>query len=406
MLTAALLTLGGGVLVLFLSGGIRTALPEMIRDRGRDTSERRHAALVDLRILWLARFTGLVASGAGVAMLGAEVSSGLSIPLWAGILILAAGVFLVGELLPSLLARSFPERFVSLGRLPFGILRVIFHIPALLILGTLKERDGEDDDDWLIVPPDVIWLERRREKGTPGEVEKEQELMDSILDFSDTIVREVMVPRIDMVCVELDDDLATVAGKVTRAGHSRIPVFHETIDRIVGILYAKDLLNYLSGPTDSFSMSGMLREAYFVPEYKPIDRLFREFQTQRIHIAVVVDEYGGTAGMVTLEDLMEEVFGEILDEYDKETPLISSMGGGTHRLDARLPIHDLNDLLDTDFADDDYDSLGGMLYNELGKIPRQGETVSLGGYMFTIERVRAQRIVQVRVTREMESRGG
>jgi putative hemolysin len=403
---ASILTLACGGAVLFISRGIRTALPELIRHRGRDTSERRQAALVDLRILWLARFTGLIASGAGAAMLGAELSPDLSIPVWAGIISLTLGVFLLGELLPSLLARSDPETFAALMRFPFGLLRILFHFPALLVLSILKEKGGEEDDDWLIVPPDVIWLERRREKGTRGEVEKEQELMDSILDFSDTIVREVMVPRIDMLCVDLRDDLPTVAGKVTRAGHSRIPVFHETIDNIVGVLYAKDLLNFMSRSGETFLLQDMLREAYFVPEYKPIDRLFREFQTQRIHIAVVVDEYGGTAGLVTLEDLMEEVFGEILDEYDKEIPLIHSMGAGAHRLDARLPIHDLNDLLDTDFADDDYDSLGGMLYNELGKIPRQGETVRLGGWVFTVERVRAQRIVQVRVTRDTESGEG
>jgi CBS domain containing-hemolysin-like protein len=405
-MTAAILTLACGGAVLFISRGIRTALPELIRDRGRDTSERRQAALVDLRILWLARFTGLLVSGAGVALLGIELSPGLSLPVWAGIVSLAAGVFLLGEILPSLLARANPERFANLMRFPFVFLKILFHFPALLILGILKERAGEEDDDWLIVPPDVIWLERRREKGTRREVEKEQELMDSILDFSDTIVREVMVPRIDMLCVELQDDLPTVTTKVTRAGHSRIPVFHETIDNIVGILYAKDLLSFMSRPGETFLLKDMLREAYFVPEYKPIDRLFREFQTQRIHIAVVVDEYGGTAGIVTLEDLVEEVFGEILDEYDKETPLIHPIGGGAHRLDARLPIHDLNDLLDTDFADDDYDSLGGMLYNELGKIPRQGETVRLEEWVFTIERVRAQRIVQVRVTRDMESGRG
>jgi len=326
-------------------------------------------------------------------------------PTWAGVLILMVGIFLFGELLPSLLARSDPERFADLMGGPFLLLRGLFHLPALVILGSLKEHRGEDDDDWLIVPPDIIWLERRREKGTRIEVEKEQELMDSILDFSDTIVREVMVPRIDMICVELEDDVRTVVGKVTLAGHSRIPVYHETIDNIVGVLYAKDLLAFMSRPGETFHLGGMLREAYFVPEYKPIDRLFREFQTQRIHIAVVVDEYGGTAGIVTLEDLMEEVFGEILDEYDKETPLIHTIGAGAHRLDARLPIHDLNDLLDTDFRDDDFDTLGGMLYDALGKIPRQGEIVRLGGWVFTIERVRAQRIVQVRVTPDRESAG-
>jgi len=145
-------------------------------------------------------------------------------------------------------------------------------------------------------------------------------------------------------------------------------------------------------------MKELLREAYFVPEYKSIDELFREFQAHRIHMAIVVDEYGGTAGIVTMEDLVEEVFGEIRDEYDTESPLSFSLGRGEFRVDGRLPVDDLNDLLDTSFEeDDDYETVAGLVYRRLGHIPRPGEAVTVEGHVFTVEKVRAQRILLLKV---------
>ena len=404
-MTSPLILFLSGLAILFVSSGTKTALPELVMDRARDASGRRQSALRSLRILWISRFGGLIISGAGAALTAPFLAAWLSLPYWLSLVILGLSIFLVGELLPSLLARSAPERFVLITRLPYLLLRALCSIPSLLVLGSPKDLEQEETDGWLVVPPDVMWLERRREKGSQDGVEQEQELMDGILDFADKIVREVMVPRIDMVCVDLEDSLESIVGKVTRAGHSRIPVFRDRIDNIIGVLYAKDLLGYLSSESPEFSLENDLREAYFVPEYKPVDQLFKEFQTSRTHIAIVVDEYGGTAGIVTIEDLMEEVFGEIQDEYDRETPLVHSMGSGTHRLDARLPIDDMNDLLGTDFKDDDYESLGGMLYDALGKIPRQGESVLLEGYVFTVEKVRAQRILLVRVSMEEGSDG-
>ncbi|MBD3278684.1 MAG: CBS domain-containing protein, partial [Candidatus Aegiribacteria sp.] len=158
-----------------------------------------------------------------------------------------------------------------------------------------------------------------------------------------------------------------------------------------------DLLALLSKKPRTFDLKGILRKPYFVPEYKRIDELLREFQTNRIHMAIVVDEYGGTAGLVTLEDIVEEVFGEILDEYDKEALLVRKLEGGSFILDARLPIDELNSLLGTEFHDDDYESLGGMVYHLMGKIPRQKEKTVFSGYSFTVEQVRAQRILYVRV---------
>jgi CBS domain containing-hemolysin-like protein len=383
-----------GFVVLFVANAMRAALPATVSEQGRDPSERRKAAIAKLRIIWLGRFTGLFLCGAGVlheACLLEGVSLLASLP--AGFL----AVFLLGEILPARLGSVKPEFTARLLRFPFGLMRMVFTVPAFLILGSSRD-DEALADEWVFTPPDLMWLEQRLEKGDQEEYEKEQELMDSILEFSDKIVREVMVPRIDMVCVELSDDLESVVRQVTAAGHSRIPVYREKIDDIAGLLYAKDLIGVPSGRSDGFHMTEIIREAYFVPEYKRIDTLFREFQSHRIHMAIVVDEYGGTAGLVTIEDIIEEVFGEIVDEYDSEAPLVQSLGRKSYRIDARLSVDDLNAMLDTEFDDADYESVGGMVYQALGRIPRPGEYTVLGGYRFTVDKVRAQRILLVRVT--------
>ncbi|MCK4505260.1 MAG: HlyC/CorC family transporter [Candidatus Aegiribacteria sp.] len=398
-MTASIVILSAGFIALFISSGIRTCLPELILSKGRDPSERRQAAVSHLSTLWLIRFTSIISTGAGAVLMSIQTASVFSIPVWFSVLFLVVVIFLLGEILPSLIARANPDRFLLIFKLPYLLISFLFRLPSLLILGR-PGNENPDYEDWLITPPDVIWLERRREKGYPGEYEKEQELMDSIIDFSDKIVREVMVPRIDMICVEIQSDLDTIIDEVRKAGHSRIPVYHEKIDDFAGVLYVKDLLALLSEGKQNFDLKDLLRKPYFVPEYKRIDELLREFQANRIHMAIVVDEYGGTAGLVTIEDIMEEVFGEILDEYDEETLLIKSLGDDSYLLDARLPIDDLNELLDTSFEDNAYESLGGMVYQVMGKIPRQGEIVIHSSFKFTVEKVRAQRILLVRIEPE------
>ncbi|MCK4806000.1 MAG: HlyC/CorC family transporter [Candidatus Aegiribacteria sp.] len=395
MITAVVVYLAS-LLVLFVSSGIRSCIPEIILSKGRDPSERRQIAFFHLGILWLMSFTAMVSAGAGAILLAGKSSSYVALPYWLTIFILILITFILSVILPSLIAKRNALRLLYFLKTPYWIVSLPFRLPALMIFGS-SGNDNPDSADWLITPPDVIWLERRREKGDPGEFEKEQELMDSIIDFSDKIIREVMVPRIDIVCVEINADLSKVVGELKKAGHSRIPVYEERIDNIRGVLYAKDILVLLSEDTNSFELKSILRKPYFVPEYKRIDELLREFQSNRIHMAIVVDEYGGTAGLVTIEDIMEEVFGEILDEYDKEALLVKKLDGNSYILDARIPIDDLNELLGTTFEDDGYESLGGMIYNLMGKIPRQLDAAELSGYRFTVEQIRAQRILNVRV---------
>ncbi len=392
-LSGELILLAGSILCTAAANGARTAIPELVNDKGRDPSDRRREAAARLRTIWLARVAGLLLIGVSSTL----VSAHMSYPRWISVSGIALLAFLFSEVIPPIFVQRLTEgRANKLFALPMGILTFLFRLPARILLG----REDIATDDWAYTPPDTLWLEQRREKGDQEELEKEQELVDSILEFSDKIVREVMVPRIDMDSIELCDDIGSIVAQVKKAGHSRIPVYRKIIDDIAGVLYAKDLLGVpLNASEGEFKVEDFIREAYFVPEFKRIDELFTEFQTNRIHMAVVVDEYGGTAGIVTMEDIVEEVFGEIRDEFDSEPPMVRSVGGGSYRVDARLPIDDLNDLLETDFEEDeDYESVGGLVYHQLGHIPEASESVEIDNWCFTVEKVSGQRILFVKVS--------
>ena len=393
-LTGELLLLAGGILCSAAANGSRTAMPELVNDKGRDPSDRRREAATRLRTIWLARVTGLVLIGVSSTLVSAQITP---YPRWASATIIAFLAFLLSEVIPPVFVQHLSEgRANKFFTAPMAILNFFFRLPARMLLG----REDRGLDDWAYTPPDTLWLEQRREKGDQEELEKEQELVDSILEFSDKIVREVMVPRIDMDSIELCDDIGSIVAQVKKAGHSRIPVYRKIIDDIAGVLYAKDLLGIpLDAEDGKFKLENIIREAYFVPEFKRIDELFAEFQTNRIHMAVVVDEYGGTAGIVTMEDIVEEVFGEIRDEFDSEPPMIRSVGSGSYRVDARLPIYDLNDLLGTDFEEEEnYESVGGLVYHQLGHIPEAGESHEVDNWTFTVEKVSGQRILFVKVS--------
>lgn len=393
MSLTGLLVLGAGLVLAGASSGCRAALPETVTSMGRDPSDRRREAALRLRVIWMGRVIGLLLAGAGSAFTAASLNYDHLLSC-AALIVLSA---VLAEVVPAVVVRGLPEGSAAkLFRIPMSMLILLFRLPALIILG----KESGDSDDWVYTPPDTLWLEQRREKGDQEELEKEQELVDSILDFSDKIVREVMVPRIDVDCIELSDDIASVVSQVKKAGRSRIPVYRKKIDDIAGVLYAKDLLGVdSSAGNGSFRLETILREAYFVPEFKRIDELFAEFQASRIHMAVVVDEYGGMAGIVTMEDIVEEVFGDIRDEYDSEQPMVRKIGSGSYRIDARFPVEDLNDLLGTDLEEEDsYESAGGLLYHTLGRIPEPGDSADIESWRFTVEKVSGQRILFIRIS--------
>ncbi len=222
-------------------------------------------------------------------------------------------------------------------------------------------------------------------------------LVHSIVEFGKKKVREVMVPRIDVFAIEKGITLTEVREVVSGAGHSRVPVFDGNIDRIIGMLYVKDLVTVASGEEDR-GIEHMTREPYFVPEGKKIDELLKEFQVKKIHMAVVVDEYGGTSGIVTLEDILEEIVGEIRDEFDHEAPLVRKVGEGRYVVEGRTSLDDLGEMLGMELASEDVDTLGGFLYNLLGRVPEEGEEFEYEGITFRIERLDGQRIAEVVLT--------
>ncbi len=228
----------------------------------------------------------------------------------------------------------------------------------------------------------------------------EQELIESIIEFGDTVVREVMVPRPDMVTVSADYRVADVMEIVVMNGFSRIPAYgSDGIDDVLGIAYAKDLMRAdLDGRADD-PVRAVLRAAHFVPESKRVASLLREMQSEQYHIAIVVDEYGAAAGLVTLEDLIEELVGEIVDEFDVEDPMIEPLAGGSVRVNARLPVDELSEVLHAEFPEGDWDTVGGLVFDLLGHVPTEGEQVDVDGFRLSAEKVQGRRIGRVRVER-------
>jgi CBS domain containing-hemolysin-like protein len=233
-----------------------------------------------------------------------------------------------------------------------------------------------------------------------GIEEEEKELIHSIFEFGDTIVREVMTPQPDIIAVESAASLDEALDLLLKHGYSRIPVYKETMDEIIGIVYAKDVLRQIhSKRNGKKSLKDLARKAYFVPESKRVAELLKEMQQEKVHVAVVVDEYGSVTGLVTLEDLLEEIVGEIADEYDREEPQVEPAGDGTYQVNARLPVDELNELLDVELPQEEWDSVGGLMMGTLGRLPAQGESVELSGLRFTAARVQGRRISKVLVER-------
>jgi len=228
--------------------------------------------------------------------------------------------------------------------------------------------------------------------------QEERALIRSIIEFGDTVVREVMVPRPDMVAVEGRDKVKDVIEVAIAAGYSRIPVFDQGIDDIVGIVYTKDLMRAAATEGER-AVRDVARAAQFVPEMKRVAELMREMQRDKFHIAIAVDEYGGTAGLVTLEDLIEELVGEIVDEFDVEEPSIEALPGGAYRVNARMAVDEVNELLGADFPEGAWDTIGGFVFNLLGHVPTEGESIDHESHRLTAEKVQGRRIGRVRITK-------
>ena len=229
--------------------------------------------------------------------------------------------------------------------------------------------------------------------------EDEKQMIAGIFEFGETTVREIMAPRLDIVAMEVNAPLSQALDLIIANGHSRIPVYEDRIDHLIGVLYAKDLLLCLRDGNLDTPVRPLLRRAYFVPQSKKLDELFEEMQAQRIHMALAVDEYGGTAGLVTIEDLLEEIVGEIQDEYDSEEPQWKKLAPDTYIFNARYDVDEVSRLIGIDLSatHESIDTLGGFIYSQLGRVPEQGESIQFKDWRFTVLSVDSRRIEQVRV---------
>lgn len=236
--------------------------------------------------------------------------------------------------------------------------------------------------------------------------EDEEEMLHSIIEFGETIVREVMIPRTEMVCCPIDAGIETLLETIIRSGHSRFPIYEGTTDRIVGIIYAKDLLRYWGQESGAIAIGKVMRPPFFVPETKRIEELLQDFRSRRVHLAIAVDEFGGTSGLITIEDLLEEIVGDIMDEYDFEEDQLEQDEDGSYLVDARINIYELEELLSLSVLDkEQFDTLGGYLAHLVGHVPVVGETICDGKLKMTVIDGDERRISRVRICLEAEEPG-
>ena len=240
-------------------------------------------------------------------------------------------------------------------------------------------------------------------EGEPLE-EFEVRMIRGVVELDSTIAREIMVPRVDVEAVEIGTPISDVVDRMIESGHSRLPVYREALDHIEGLVYARDLLKILNDPSDDSTMltEEMLREPLFIPETKTLEELLTEFQERRVHIAIVIDEYGGAEGIVTIEDLLEEIVGEIQDEFDYGEPEIEKIAENVYIMDARAALDDLRERLDVIVEPDGFDTLGGLVYQRLGKIPTIGETVTHDGLTIEVVSTVGRRLKTLKVSAASE----
>jgi putative hemolysin len=326
-------------------------------------------------------------------------------------LLLSLFTIVFGELVPKSLALAHTERFaLSLSGFIEVLLRILGPLVAVLTAVTTSVAGmlgaGDQAQGVMSTEELSILVERGGEQGIL-EAEEEQ-MIQAVIELSDQRVHEVMVPRIATVTLPATATMEEAIDVVIDEGHSRIPVYEETIDEIIGILYAKDLLPILrSVDSERPSLRSILRTPVFVPESMSVDDLLHEFQRRKVHIAIVLDEYGGTAGLVTIEDLLEEIVGEIQDEYDEEEPLIVRLSEDEARVDGRADVDDLADLFDTNLGledADEYDTVGGLIYHRIGGVPKPGDQVLVDGLTLTVETTDGRRVGKVLAVRDRDER--
>jgi magnesium and cobalt exporter, CNNM family len=326
-------------------------------------------------------------------------------------LVLSLVTIVFGELVPKALALANAERFALAVSGPFEFLEralnPLVHLLEFVTNAVTRPLGAEQHDRSQISMEELkILVERGGEQGVL-EAEEEQ-MISAVIELGEGRVHEVMVPRIDVTAIPAETAFADALDTILREGHSRIPVYEESIDNVIGILYAKDLLPYLKDNAEPPELRRLLRAPLFVPESMSVDDLLHELQRRKVHIAVVLDEYGGTAGIVTIEDLLEEIVGEIQDEYDVEEPMVERVSETEVRFDGRANIDDFVDAFGVDLADEDreeYDTVGGFVYHRVGGVPKVGDTLDIDGLTLTVESTDGRRVGKVLAVRHARDEG-
>ena len=379
-----------------------------IRKHRKETPEKIKSVLESPQRLLVSLLTGNTIVNVSIASLAAYITAGFaddyalskSTLILMEVLVVSVVVLIFGEILPKMIAIKYSKEYALKMYTPLKIIMFIlspiaqgFNAITNLVIKIIpfrKEKIFDSEEELKIL------AELGEEEGTLQE--EESDMIQSIFDFKEKTVGEIITPRVDIVSLKSDESIDRAMDIIGERQFSKIPIYKDTIDNIKGILYAKDIIPYLMGSRPNVNLQTLARQPFFVPETKPIDDLMEEFKLRKTSIAIVVDEWGGTEGLVTLEDVVEEVMGEIRDPYDQEESNVLKQSDGSFIVDGSITIYDLEEETDIEFPEDrDYDTLGGFILDILTDIPQTGEQVEFNDMVFTVQTVENNRIGKIKI---------
>ncbi len=338
-----------------------------------------------------------IAASAIATSIAIDIFGSKGVGIATGVVTLVILVF--GEITPKSIGNNNPIKYAKLASVILLWLEKLLYPIILFFTILIKKLIGQDK---MISSAFISEEEVRRfvnvseEEGAIKESEKE--MIQSVFEFDDIVVKEIMVPRIDMVCVSKESSIEEIVDLAVEKGHSRIPVFEESIDDIIGLIYVKDLLQLLQKGKENLTLEDLIKPIYFIPESKQINKLLKEMQNRREHMAVILDEYGGTSGLITIEDLLEEIVGDIQDEFDLEDKQINLINNKEILVDARVDLDDLNEILPIPLLDEEsYETISGFVLHKLGYLPEEKEVIELDGITIEIEKIDEHRIQKLRI---------
>ena len=379
-----------------------------IRKHRKETPEKIKSVLDSPQRLLVSLLTGNTIVNVSIASLAAYITAGFaddytwskSTLILMEVLVVSVVVLIFGEILPKMIAIKYSKEYALKMYTPLKIMMFILSPIAqgfnaitnvvIKIIPFRKEKIFDSEEELKIL------AELGEEEGTLQE--EESDMIQSIFDFKEKTVGEIITPRVDIVSLKSDESIDKAMDIIGERQFSKIPIYKDTIDNIKGILYAKDIIPYLMGSRPNVNLQKLARQPFFVPETKPIDDLMEEFKLRKTSIAIVVDEWGGTEGLVTLEDVVEEVMGEIRDPYDQEESNVLKQSDGSFIVEGSITIYDLEEETDIEFPEDrDYDTLGGFILDILTDIPQTGEQVEFNDMVFTVQTVENNRIGKIKI---------